>query len=145
MIYPDKQPIYTYTHHLRSRYSETDKMGYVYYGHFLQYFEVARTEMVRSLGASYAELEESGFMLPVISAELEYKAPVFYDEEIGIHLELFEKPSVRLDTYYKVISVKTGQVKTLGRVVLVFTNSETRKPVRAPEYFVNAIDHARLQ
>lgn len=144
MDYPDNKPIYTFTHYLRSRYSETDKMGYVYYGHFLQYFEVARTEMVRSLGASYAELEENGFMLPVINAELEYKMPVFYDEEIAIQLEIFDIPVVRLDTFYKIISTKTGQVKTIGRVILVFTDSKTRKPVRAPQYFTKALEDASL-
>jgi len=117
-------------------------MGYVYYGHFLQYFEVARTEMVRSFGVSYAEMEEKGFMLPVVSAELEYKAPVLYDEEIRIDLELFDVPGIRLNTYYKVYSVKTGQLKTRGKVVLVFMDATTRRPVRAPESFINSLNYA---
>ena len=60
MDYPDSKPLFTFQHYLRSRYSETDKMGYVYYGHFLQYFEVARTEMVRSFGVSYAGFSFDG-------------------------------------------------------------------------------------
>ena len=50
--FPDKKPLIEYTHTLRSRYGETDKMGYVYYGRYLEYFEVARTEMIRSFGLS---------------------------------------------------------------------------------------------
>jgi len=142
MEYPDSKPLFTYQHFLRSRYSETDKMGYVYYGHFLKYFEVARTEMVRSFGVSYAEMEEKGFMLPVVSAELEYKAPVLYDEEIRIDLELFDVPGIRLNTYYKVYSVKTGQLKTRGKVVLVFMDATSRRPVRAPESFINSLNYA---
>ena len=142
MDYPNSKPLFTFQHFLRSRYSETDKMGYVYYGHFLQYFEVARTEMVRSFGVSYAEMEENGFMLPVVSAELEYKAPVLYDEEIRIDLELFDVPGIRLNTYYKVYSVQTGQLKTRGKVVLVFMDATTRRPVRAPELFINSLNYA---
>jgi acyl-CoA thioester hydrolase len=142
MDYPASKPLFTFQYNLRSRYSETDKMGYVYYGHFLQYFEVARTEMVRSFGVSYAEMEEKGFMLPVVSAELEYKAPVLYDEEIRIDLELFDVPGIRLNTYYKVYSVKTGQLKTRGKVVLVFMDATTRRPVRAPESFINSLNYA---
>ena len=93
-------------------------------------------------GVSYAEMEEKGFMLPVVSAELEYKAPVLYDEEIRIDLELFDVPGIRLNTYYKVYSVKTGQLKTRGKVVLVFMDATTRRPVRAPESFINSLNYA---
>lgn len=145
MEYPDSKPVYIFSHFLRSRYGETDKMGYVYYGHFLQYFEVARTEMVRSLGFSYAELENSGIMLPVVSAELEYKAPVFYDELIRIDVEVFDLPGIRLNTYYKVYSEQTGKLKTKGKVVLVFASAETRRPTKAPQKFIDALNDAIRQ
>lgn len=145
MEYPKQEPLFTFSHRLRSRYSETDKMGYVYYGHFLQYFEVARTEMVRSFGVSYAEMENSGIMLPVVSAELEYKAPVLYDELIRIDLDVFDLPGIRLNTYYRVISEETGQLKTLGKVVLVFMNADSRRPTKAPQLFLKALDEAIRQ
>jgi acyl-CoA thioester hydrolase len=94
--FPDKKPIVEYTHTLRSRYGETDRMGYVYYGRYLEYFEVARTEMIRSYGLSYRELEESGVMLPVIHSEVEYKAPILYDEEMHVKVMVFDIPAVRL-------------------------------------------------
>ena len=50
---------------LRVRYAETDRMGYVYYGVYAQYFEVARVEALRALGISYREMEDGGVMLPV--------------------------------------------------------------------------------
>lgn len=142
MDYPKQEPLFTFEHRLRSRYSETDKMGYVYYGHFLQYFEVARTEMIRSLGVSYAELEAGGIMLPVVTAELHYKAPVFYDEEISIFVDIFDVPNLRFNTYYRVIATESGQLKTLGKVVLVFMDEKTRKPTRGPLTFIQAIEHA---
>ncbi|MTI89293.1 MAG: acyl-CoA thioesterase [Balneolaceae bacterium] len=135
MTFPDKNPLAEYVHTLRSRYGETDRMGYVYYGRYLEYFEVARTEMIRSFGLSYREMEESGIMLPVIHAELEYRAPVLYDEEIHIKVMVFDRPAVRLQTYYEVTSGSKGQMHVLGQVSLCFMDAESRRPCRAPSEF----------
>lgn len=138
-ILPDQKPLFQFTHQLRSRYSETDKMGYVYYGHFLQYFEVARTELVRSLGVSYRQMEDDGFMLPVIHSEIRYKNPVFYDELMDIEVLVFKKPDVRLETYYRVTTKEKSVINTIGSVTLVFMNAETRRPTKGPDYFINAV------
>lgn len=136
---PDQKPLYQYTHQLRSRYSETDKMGYVYYGNFLQYFEVARTELVRSIGVSYRKMEDDGIMLPVIHSEIRYKNPVYYDELMDIEVLVFKKPKVRLETFYRVTTNNKTTLNTLGSVTLVFMNAETRRPMQGPDYFINAV------
>ena len=97
-MFPDSNPLLTFTYQLRSRYSETDKMGYVYYGRYLEYFEVARTEMIRQAGFSYRDLEESGIMLPVIHSEIQYKQPIFYDERMDIRVLRF-RHHTSVDTY----------------------------------------------
>ena len=133
---PDSRPIYTYSHQLRSRYGETDQMGYVYYGRYLEYFEEARTEMIRSLGYPYTRLEESGVMLPVIHTEVDYKAPVYYDELMTVVVSLFEIPQVKLETYYRVFTERRDDPHIMGNVTLCFMNEENRKPCRAPEAFI---------
>lgn len=115
-------------------------MGYVYYGRYLEYFEVARTEMVRSLGISYSRLENDGYMLPVVYSQIAYKSPVFYDEIMNIEVSVFEKPTVRLDTFYKVLTSRLENPHVLGQVTLCFMDADTRKPCRAPEYFNDLID-----
>lgn len=139
MKFPDKVPIIEFTHELRSRYGETDKMGYVYYGRYLEYFEVARTEMIRSYGLSYREMEESGVMLPVIRTEIEYKAPIVYDEKMRIKVMVFDVPSVRLQTFYEVTTENSDSVHIYGEVTLCFMDAESRRPCRAPESFINSI------
>lgn len=139
MKVPDKNPIIKYTHTLRSRYGETDRMGYVYYGRYLEYFEVARTEMIRSYGLSYRELEESGVMLPVIHSELEYKAPILYDEKMFVTVKVFEVPTVRLQTFYEVTTPQSDKVHVYGEVSLCFLDAETRRPCRAPKSFINGL------
>ena len=101
---PKTRPLISYTIQLRSRYSETDKMGYVYYGHFLQYFEVVRAELVRELGMPYRVMEDNGVMLPVVNAEVTYKRPVNYDELMNITVHIYDYPTARLITYYNVIT-----------------------------------------
>jgi len=136
-VFPSKDPIYSYKHQLRSRYGETDQMGYVYYGRYLEYFEESRTEMIRSLGFPYTKLEESGVMLPVVHTEVDYKAPVFYDELMTIEVVLFEVPSVKLETYYKVFTDRRNSPHIQGKVTLCFMKEETRKPCRAPSMFID--------
>ena len=137
--FPDASSIHSFEYRLRSRYSETDKMGYVYYGRYLEYFEEARTEMIRSLGISYDAMEDEGIMLPVVHSEIDYKQPLFYDEEILIKVHLYSKPSVKLVTYYDVFAQQRDKRCALGEVTLVFMNATTRKPCRAPKYLLDAL------
>ena len=138
---PENDPVLQYIHTLRSRYGETDQMGYVYYGRYLEYFEVARTEMIRSLGFSYKKLEEQGVMLPVIYSQIEYKLPVFYDEEMKIEVSIFEKPLVRLETFYRVFTERSDSPNILGQVNLCFTDSQTRRPCKAPDHFLMHLEN----
>lgn len=142
MIIPDKPPLLDYTHTMRSRYGETDKMGYVYYGVYLEYFEVARTEMVRSMQLSYADLEEQGVMLPVVKAELEYKQPVYYDEKMHIRVSILDQPTVRLHTYYQVWTDRTERSHVNGHVALVFMDRSSRRPIRTPDIFKDRFEQA---
>ena len=139
MKLPEKSPLIEYNHELRSRYGETDRMGYVYYGRYLEYFEVARTEMIRSYGLSYREMEESGVMLPVIHSEIEYKIPILYDEKMNIKVMVFDIPTVRLQTFYEVTTPGSDNVHVYGEVSLCFMDAESRRPCRAPETFVKSI------
>ncbi|MDX1586944.1 MAG: thioesterase family protein [Balneolaceae bacterium] len=140
-MFPDKSPIYSYSHELRSRYGETDQMGYVYYGRYLEYFEVARTEMIRSIGMPYTELEAQGVMLPVVETHINYKAPVYYDELMKVRVHLFDMPAVKLETYYEIFTERLAeQPHALGKVTLCFMREDSRKPCRAPQSFLDGLN-----
>jgi acyl-CoA thioester hydrolase len=136
---PENKPVIHHTHYLRSRYGETDQMGYVYYGRYLEYFEVARTEMIREKGISYKKLEENGIMLPVTYSQIEYKLPVFYDEEMRIEVAVYKEPLVRLETFYSIYTERSDKPHVLGQVDLCFVNSENRRPCKAPPYFLDTL------
>ncbi|CEN50478.1 putative 4-hydroxybenzoyl-CoA thioesterase [Capnocytophaga canimorsus] len=73
-----------FDYQVRTRYSETDQMGVIYYGNYPQYLELGRVEWLRKLGVSYKQLEEEGIMLPVVSLQINYKKPALYDEILTI-------------------------------------------------------------
>lgn len=140
--FPEKKPLVSFEYNLRSRYSETDKMGFVYHSTFLEYFEVARVEMIRSYGVNYKAMEDAGIMLPVKDAKMEFRQPVYYDEPITIRVMVYEQPSIRLRTFYKVIATERDVVCVLGEVTLFFMSEKERKPMRAPKDFLHQFELA---
>ena len=64
----------------RVSYGETDTMGYLYYAEYLHLFERSRSEYIREMGMSYAEVERLGIMLPVREAQCRYRRPARYDD-----------------------------------------------------------------
>ena len=73
-----------FKHQIKFRvlYSDTDKMGYMYYGQYAKYLEMGRVEALRSIGLSYKSMEDSGLIMPVLDLKLKYIKPLFYDDEI---------------------------------------------------------------
>ena len=117
---------------LRVRYAETDRMGVVYYANYLVWFEVARADLLRSLGWTYREMEESGISLPVIEARCEYKAPARYDDEIVIRTEGWMRSPVRMEFAYRVSRRADGIVSATGMTMHAAVGREGR-PCRLPD------------
>lgn len=88
---------------IRVRYQETDQMGVVYHGNYLTWFEIGRSEMTRSMGLTYADMEAMGVMMPVTFANLQYKAPARYDDELTIVTEVVKVSPVRMEFAYQVL------------------------------------------
>src|ERR1700726_4133324 len=86
---------------IRVRYPEVDAMGYLHHSRFLQYFEMGRIELLRSIGFSYAELERQGIFFVVVKAEIRYKAPARFDDELMLTTRLVRQTHVRLDHVYE--------------------------------------------
>ena len=86
---------------LRVRYPEVDAMGYLHHSRFLQYFEMGRVEMLRASGVSYADLERGGVFFVVAKAEVKYKAPARYDDEVTLTTRIVRQTHVRIDHAYE--------------------------------------------
>ncbi|MCE9539917.1 MAG: acyl-CoA thioesterase [Bacteroidetes bacterium] len=123
---------------LRVRYAETDRMGYVYYGNYAQYFEVGRVEALRQLGTSYKEMEDNGIMLPVYTCTLNYLKPAFYDDLLVIKTVIKDLPTAKITFDYEIYNQK-GELITTGSTSLVFIKMAANKPCAAPESFIKKI------
>ncbi|MEZ4983583.1 MAG: thioesterase family protein [Saprospiraceae bacterium] len=120
----------------RVRYGETDQMGYLYYGHYPQYYEIGRTEMIRSLGLSYKQMEtEYGVMMPVMSLQCRYVRPARYDELITIRTTLRHLPDDTI-TFHMELFNEQRKLVNGGSVKLCFVETATGKTVTTPEFLL---------
>ncbi len=124
---------------IRVRYADTDQMGYMYYGNYAAFFEVARTEMLRSLGLTYRSMEQDGIMMPVLELKSKYIKPAIYDEVIKIKVIINQKPSVRIVFNYEMFN-EENQLIHLGETTLVFVNMQKNKPCLPPKNFIEKIE-----
>ncbi|TVZ55196.1 acyl-CoA thioester hydrolase [Lutibacter sp. Hel_I_33_5] len=123
----------------RVRYGETDQMGVVYHGNYAQYFELGRTELLRSLGITYKDMELGGIMLPVISLNFQFKKSSFYDEILTIKTILKKKPGVKIEFDVEIKNEKQ-EIVTTGNAVLVFMDMKKKKPMRCPDYLLEKLN-----
>lgn len=122
---------------VRVRYADTDQMGYVYYGNYATYYEIARVESFRAMGFSYRDLEESGVMMPLIELKSRFIKPALYDDLLTIRVLIKELPGTRITYHYEVFNEKEVLLNT-GETTLVFVNRSNNRPARAPEELVEA-------
>jgi acyl-CoA thioester hydrolase len=120
---------------IRVRYAETDQMGVVYYANYFVWFEVARTDLIRALGWSYREMEEAGFILPVIEATCQYRRPSRYDDELEIRTTGRLTSPVRLEFDYEVMVKGQTDAIATGRTRHAAVTPEG-KPCRLPPRIV---------
>ena len=107
-------------------------MGYVYYGNYAAYLEVARVEALRSLGITYKSLEDEGVLLPVVQYNMRYLKPAYYDDEIEIETIIpFIPDSVRIRFEY--ITKRDDEILNRAWTELVFVDKATGRPMRCPE------------
>ena len=123
---------------LRVRYAETDQMGRAHHMHYLAWFELGRTELLRAAGAAYSEIERQGVMLPVSNVDVEYLSGVGYDELVEVETRVSEVRSRTVTFAYVAARAETGEVLASGSTRLVCTNSEGR-PKRIPPHLVRVL------
>lgn len=126
--------MYVFEHKVRVRYAETDQMGYVYYGNYAAFYEIARTEMLRNTGITYKQLEEMNVMMPVINMQCKFIQPARYDDLLTIKTTIRDKPGIRIRFEYEIYGEQQELLNT-GSTELVFVDMQKNKPCRPPTIF----------
>ena len=112
----------------RARYSETDQMGIIYHANYLPWCEIGRTELIRRLWRSYADVEREGVLLAVTEATLRYHASAKYDELVRVVTSLEQVRSRGVTFLYEIYRVDEdgGEAKKLvtARTALIAIDRE---------------------
>ncbi|MCX7797889.1 MAG: acyl-CoA thioesterase [Melioribacter sp.] len=124
---------------IRVRYADTDKMQFVYNGKYLEYFEVGRTELLRSTGLPYSELEKLGYQLPLIEAFIKYKSPAQYDDILEVEAVVKELYSPKVHIEYTIRRKLTNELIAEGFTTHIFIKTDTKKAVKPPKIYIDAL------
>lgn len=112
---------------IRVRYAETDAMGVAYHGHYFTWFEVARVELMRTLGLRYRDLEAEGIYLPVVDCRARYLAAARYDAPLQVRTALMAASRARVVFGYEVREPEASPaVLALGQTTHAFTTRAGR-------------------
>jgi len=117
---------------VRVRYAETDQMGVVYYANYLVWFEVGRTDLLRTAGWSYRDMETDGFSLPVIDAQCTYHESARYDDQIEVRTSGALLSPVRVQFTYEVVR-PTDQVTLATGTTVHAALGRNGRPCRLPK------------
>lgn len=98
----------------RTLYADTDRSQVVYHSNYLRFFEVGRATLMRDAAYSYREIEESGFVYPIIQVGLDYFSPLHYDDPMHIHTRPAELERVKLRFDYVITHGETGELVCKG-------------------------------
>ena len=101
---------------IRVRYAETDRMGLLHHANYLVYFEQGRTELLRSQGIAYKELEDQGYLLVLTKVEVRYRRPAFYDDLLTVRTTVVRTTLVKVVHRYEVL--RDGELLAEGETTL---------------------------
>jgi acyl-CoA thioester hydrolase len=107
---------------IRVRYAETDRMGLLHHANYLVYFEQGRTELLRSRGLSYRDLEDQGYLLVLTRAQVRYRSPARYDDLLTLRTTLTRTTLVKLEHHYELF--RDGALLAEGETTLGCVNRQ---------------------
>jgi acyl-CoA thioester hydrolase len=116
---------------IRVRYAETDRMGLLHHANYLVFFEQARTELLRDQGATYRDMEDSGYLLVLTRVEVRYRKPARYDDVLTIRTHVERVTFVRIDHRYEVL--RDGDLLAEGSSTLACVDRDGR-PQALPDF-----------
>ena len=101
---------------IRVRYAETDRMGLLHHANHLVYFEQGRTELLRSMGLSYKDLEDDGYLLVLTKLQVRYRAPAWYDDLLTLRTIVVRTTLVKIEHRYELL--RDGVLLSEGETTL---------------------------
>ncbi len=130
----------TYEFQFRVTYPDTDKMGTMHHANYVKYYEMARWELLRSIGVPYSSIEQAGIMCPVLKMHFSFLKTTGYDELLTVKTTLKEIKGVRMWFEYKMYN-QNNELINKADTELAFVGLNNWKPCKAPDFLLNAINN----
>ena len=126
----------SFTSEIRVRFTETDPLGIVWHGNYIQYFEDGREAFGRDHGISYLEQKEYGYTSPIVKSSCEHKLPLRYGDVATIKTTFINSPAAKMIFRYQIYDPQDKLVCT-GETIQVFLNDKGELSLTMPEFFAN--------
>ena len=127
---------------LRVYFEDTDAGGVVYHARYLNFFERARTEMLRALGVSQTELRERhGLIWVVLDIQVQFRRAARLDDELLVSCELTWVRGVRQGFRQNMIRKADGALVATAELSAVLLHADTHKPARVPDWLKKVLDN----
>jgi acyl-CoA thioester hydrolase len=130
---------YKFFEPLRVRFAETDLQGHVFFGHYLTYFDEALTAYLGAIGCTYQDLLNAGVDMFYIRSECEYKSRAFFGEVLDIHSRVGQIGNSSITFDFAALKKQNDELVANGKIIAVTVDPETKKPVRVPQVFREAV------
>jgi acyl-CoA thioester hydrolase len=130
----DNQHIFRF----RVAYSDTDQMGVMHHSNYLKYFEMARYELFRDMGLSYAKIENDGVIMPVIQVNVDYRRPAVYDQQIQIETRIVLNKGPRI-LFAADMFDEAGEIICKSEITLAYVNKVNRKACFPPVIIISKL------
>ena len=124
----------SFTSEIRVRFTETDPLGIVWHGNYIQYFEDGREAFGRHFGISYLEQKANGYTSPIVKSNCEHKLPLRYGDVATIKTVFVNSPAAKMIFRYKIYNPE-GNVVCTGETIQVFLNTEGELSLTKPKFF----------
>lgn len=118
----------------RVRFNETDPLGIVWHGHYITYFEDGRESFGEQYSISYRNIEDEGFLAPIVKCTCDYKKPLRFGDRAKIETTYVHQPATKLVFRYKILNMQ-GQVVATGETIQVFTDKSGELQLSDPPFF----------
>ena len=124
---------YKFYHTLRVRYIETDAQGHVFFGNYLNYFDIGLLEYTRALGYTYPDMVASGVDMFYVEASCQYKGRAYFDDLLHVHTRSGHIGNTSFAFEFAIYRQPADDLIATGRITAVAVDTQTEKPIRVPD------------
>ena len=126
----------SFTSEIRVRFVETDPLGIVWHGNYIQYFEDGREAFGRHHGISYLDQKDHNFSPPIVKSSSEHKLPLRYGDVATVLTTYVDSPAAKMVFKYKIFN-PSGEVVCTGETVQVFVELGGELSLTIPKFFMD--------